>query len=108
MRYYDRSGRRVPAPRHDVVPSGTMTTVTVLLLLAFLAVVVSYIVKWYQTYGHKTYTTDTPKTHDSMTMTHTYNGESIRIYVITDPDTQVQYLVTDRGGICRREPRDEV
>ena len=41
--------------------------------------------------------------HDSMGATHTYNGETIRWYVFTDPDTQVQYLVNDRGGCCVRQ-----
>lgn len=42
-------------------------------------------------------------THDSMTITYTYNGESIRYYVMVDPDTNIQYIVNDRGGMCRRE-----
>lgn len=41
-------------------------------------------------------------THDSLAPTHTYDGEVIRWYVIVDPDTQVQYLVNDRGGCCAR------
>lgn len=45
-----------------------------------------------------------PKTtHDSMCAVHTYNGETIRFYVMVDPDTQVQYVVNDRGGMCVRE-----
>lgn len=41
-------------------------------------------------------------THDSLAPTHTYDGEVIRWYVLVDPDTQVQYLVNDRGGCCAR------
>lgn len=44
-------------------------------------------------------------THDSMTVTYTYDGEAIRYYVMTDPDTQRQYIVNDRGGMCLREPQ---
>ena len=40
--------------------------------------------------------------HDSMTVTRTFDGEKIRWYVMTDPDTQVQYVVNDRGGCCPR------
>lgn len=40
--------------------------------------------------------------HDSMTYARTYNGEIIRVYVVTDPDYGQQYLVTDRGGITPR------
>jgi len=46
-------------------------------------------------------------THDSMTAVHTYNGETIRFYVMTDPDTGVQYIVNDRGGMCVRETISE-
>ena len=49
--------------------------------------------------------TDTPTKfdmHDSLTVNNTYNGEKIRWYVMIDPDTQVQYLVNDRGGCCPR------
>ena len=45
--------------------------------------------------------------HDSLDVTRTYNGEMIRWYVFTDPDTQVQYLVNDRGGVCVREGRED-
>lgn len=41
-------------------------------------------------------------THDSMAITYTYDGESIRYYVMTDPDTGAQYIVTDHGGITPR------
>ncbi len=40
--------------------------------------------------------------HDSMCATHTYGGETIRWYVMVDPDYRVQYLVNDRGGCCVR------
>jgi hypothetical protein len=41
-------------------------------------------------------------THDSMTYNLTYDGEMIRWYVMKDPDTQIEYLVNDRGGCCPR------
>lgn len=40
--------------------------------------------------------------HDSLAPTYTYNGEIIRWYVFTDPDSGVQYLVNDRGGCTPR------
>ena len=46
--------------------------------------------------------------HDSLDVTRTYNGELIRWYVFTDPDSGVQYLVNDRGGVCVRERREVV
>jgi len=42
-------------------------------------------------------------THDSLTITYDYKGEETRYYVMIDPDTQVQYLVNDKGGMCVRE-----
>lgn len=41
-------------------------------------------------------------THDSMCVTYTYDGETIRWYVMIDPDTSVQYVVNDRGGCTPR------
>ena len=41
-------------------------------------------------------------THDSLAPTYTYDGEIIRTYVFTDPDSGIQYLVTDAGGITPR------
>lgn len=41
-------------------------------------------------------------THDSLAPTYTYDGQIIRTYVFTDPDSGVQYLVTDAGGITPR------
>lgn len=40
--------------------------------------------------------------HDSLAPIYTYNGEIIRTYVFTDPDSGVQYLVNDRGGMTPR------
>ena len=39
---------------------------------------------------------------DSLAPTYTYDGEIIRWYVLTDPDTGIQYLVNDRGGCTTR------
>lgn len=47
----------------------------------------------------------TAQTHDSMTYVRTNDGGTIRVYVVTDPDSQVQYVVSDRGGICPRYDR---
>lgn len=44
----------------------------------------------------------TKVTHDSLAPTFTHDGEVIRWYVLVDPDTEVQYLVNDRGGCCPR------
>ena len=40
--------------------------------------------------------------HDSLAPTYTYDGEIIRWYVFTDPDSGVQYRVNDRGGCTPR------
>lgn len=42
-------------------------------------------------------------THDSLGPVYTYDGEgTMRVYVFTDPDSGVQYLVNDKGGITPR------
>lgn len=44
--------------------------------------------------------------HDSLTYTYTHDGsDTIRIYVVTDPDAGVQYVVSDHGGITPRLDR---
>lgn len=39
---------------------------------------------------------------DSLTATYTADGDCIKAYVIIDPDTGQQYLVSDHGGITPR------
>jgi hypothetical protein len=38
----------------------------------------------------------------SLAISHTYNGEEVRWYVFVDPETSVQYLFNDRGGMYPR------
>ena len=45
-------------------------------------------------------------TRSSLTHTWTTDGDDIKAYVIADPDTQVQYVVTDHGGVTPRLDRD--
>lgn len=45
-------------------------------------------------------------TMDSMSYTYTSDGDMIKTYVVTDPDTGIQYVVTDHGGITPRLGRD--
>lgn len=107
MRYYDASGRRVPAPRHDYVPSNATTVVVALIAVAL----IMGFAAWAYTSSLEATNdagvqSERPITHDSMTIVHTYDGEEIRFYVMTDPDTGVQYIVNDHGGMCSREGID--
>lgn len=44
--------------------------------------------------------------HDSLTHTYTHDGaDIIRVYVVTDPDMGIQYVVSDHGGITPRLDR---
>lgn len=109
MTYYDRYGRRIPTPRQDAtsnINSNVVMAVVAMIIVAGFAV-------W--AYMSQCAIADASKdakeanrimTHDSMTAVHTYDGETIRFYVMTDPDTNVQYIVNDRGGMCVREQRD--
>lgn len=42
------------------------------------------------------------KKHSSLAITYLYDGETIRWYVMIDPDTGVEYLVNDLGGTTPR------
>lgn len=89
-------------------PSLGLTVFVSLLLLSFITVIASLLVRLYNTTRQPTSQSVYKYTaHDSMTVTYTYNGEAIRYYVMTDPDTQVQYIVNDRGGMCRREAKED-
>lgn len=110
MSYYDKGGRRVPAPRHDTVPSNGATIA--LVLVALVLIVGIGIWAWLGQMeviraAQKDAERQNLVKHDSMCAVHTYDGETIRFYVMVDPDTQVQYIVNDRGGMCVREVTDE-
>ena len=109
MTYYDKTGRRVPAPRHDVVPSNRATVALVIVAIVLIIGIGVFALMGQHELVNASKSTkaDVLVTHDSMTAVHTYNGETIRFYVMTDPDTGVQYIVNDRGGMCLRENPDE-
>ena len=44
---------------------------------------------------------DLPK-QDSLAATFTAEGDAIKLYVIIDPDSGIEYLVSDHGGITPR------
>lgn len=39
---------------------------------------------------------------EPLTATFTSDGDSIKAYVLVDPDTSIQYLVSDHGGVTPR------
>lgn len=102
---YDQYGRAVDYPkRHrerNLTPWQTIAAAVVL-------VTITIIVLWSMTRKPQSgnEAAKTGPRHDSMCVSYTYNGEAIRWYVVTDPDTQRQYLFNDRGGVCLREKRD--
>ena len=109
MMPYDEFGRPVER-RRTRYRERTMTPWQTV-VAAIVLVTITIVVAWWCTKRPKA--NDTAKrgpTHDSMCVTYTYDGQMIRYYVMTDPDTQRQYIVNDRGGMCLREPyetRDE-
>lgn len=109
MSYYDRTGRRVPTPRHDAVPSvgATIAVVLVALVLIVGIGVWSWMSQMEVIRAAQKDEEQNLVRHDSMCAVHTYDGETIRFYVMTDPDTQIQYIVNDRGGMCVRETISE-
>lgn len=94
-----------PTPRSPRTrPSGAAVALVAMMLFAVLALAVS----WALSHNLPTEAERRPEhviTHDSLAPTYTYDGEVIRWYVLTDPDTGVQYLVNDRGGATPRLDR---
>lgn len=107
-KYYDGYGRRVPSPRDDERPSELGVTVVCIILIIAIAAALTYLAPKVKV--PKAESAPNPyKTSDCMTLTYTDDEtDPIKVYVITDPDTNIQYIVSDHGGICRRETNDEV
>ena len=97
------AGRR-PTPRRPArVPSDLATAAFCLLMLTLLRMSVYFgMAKVEQAEAERHVASAHKVTHDSLAPTYTYDGEVIRWYVLVDPDTDVQYLVNDRGGCCPR------
>jgi len=94
-----------PTPRSPRTrPAGAAVALVAMMLFAVLALAVS----WALSHDLPTEAERRPEhviTHDSMTVTHTYDGQMIRWYVMTDPDTGIEYVVNDLGGTCPRLDR---
>lgn len=104
--YYDKSGRKVPAPRHDTVPSNGSTLA--LVVVALVLIIGVGVWTWLNQREVIATSNDSEQTehlitHDSLGPVYTYNGEgTMRVYVFTDPDSGIQYLISDKGGITPR------
>jgi len=91
-----------PTPRS---PKARPTSAAVALVAMMLFAVLALVVSWALSHDLPTEAEQRPErviTHDSLAPTYTYDGEVIRWYVLIDPDTDVQYLVNDRGGCTPR------
>lgn len=97
---YDRFGYPTPTPRkrvREVLSTGAAVAVCII-ITAFLALCV-----WLGGREPEREPEQGPTIrHDSLAPTYTYDGEIIRWYVLVDPDTQIEYLVNDRGGCTPR------
>ena len=95
------SYRYEPTPRetrdHPSKAAAYFVCILIVCVVAYFA--------WLAYIGRGTSST-TYKTHDSLAPTYTYNGEIIRWYVLIDPETNVKYLVNDRGGCTPRLNHD--
>lgn len=100
--YRSATGRADMPPRR--VPRTGCAVMIVLLLVATLCGIAWLCLR--DKTPPETETYKSVQRHDSLTYTHTHDGkDTIRVYVVTDPDTQVQYVVSDNGGICPRLDR---
>lgn len=104
MMAYDFKSATGRADRPREVPSRGCVVV----LCAFLVAIVAFFL-WASVTGEEP--TAPAKSvqlqrHDSLTHTYTHDGtDTIRVYVVTDPDAGVQYVVSDHGGITPRLDR---
>lgn len=98
---YDYDIRR-PQRRYDSEPSGCGVALVCLLVIGILVVIALVMAKQVNDAA----VAKPKQRHDSMTVNYTYDGETIRWYVMTDPDTGVQYVVNDRGGCSVRVRKD--
>lgn len=103
MKYYDEFGHRVPSPRQTERPSSIWIIIlSLLLIVAICAMITKTVI------SHDKVTNDQRKTMDCMAFTYTDDSnDPIKVYVVVDPDTDIQYVVSDHGGICVREGINE-
>ena len=100
-KYYDNTGRRVPSPRGESVPSAP---VVLLLALGFALGLLAAVVYVYVYTPAQTSTT-APVTYAGSVGTMD-DGGNVQIYSWTDPKTNREYLVPVYGdavgGMCER------
>lgn len=114
--YYDRNGRRVPAPRNDAVPSKGATTAIV--LVAIVLIIGAGVWAWL---NHRKVVEASEAAarreritnlvcQDSMSEITTDDGHRIRLYVTPDVETGKELIVaySDDGGVgvCPRPDGD--
>ena len=71
------------------------------LLLAIVSIVVGLLILIAVIFDIRDASADLPRM-DSLTVTYTAEGDCIKLYVIIDPDSGIEYLVSDHGGITPR------
>lgn len=118
-RYYDERGMRVPMSRGD---SKRPKASDVLLFMFFSALICTcaYFVtvavkstleveemKAQEEERERIQRTVKTVSAEALCGISTSNGESIRLYVMTDPEEGYEYIVSDRGGVCVRLRRDD-
>lgn len=105
--HYDFYGNPINPPKRRGGPASVVWGLVACVTLAVACLVIAFVINRAKP-KPEAQEQDKPKgpTHDSMCVTYTYDGEAIRYYVMTDPDTQRQYIVNDRGGMCAREPQE--
>lgn len=107
--HYDFYGNPISPQRRRGGPASVVWGLVACAMLVVACLIITFVVNRAkpkaETQQQAQQTKPKGPTHDSMTVTYTYDGEAIRYYVMTDPDTQRQYIVNDRGGMCLRQPQ---
>lgn len=97
-----RAPTRGRAPRREGIPDAYAVAIICVFLVMFAGIAVMGHLLSEAQVADEAAVPEYKPTHDSMTYNLTYDGEMIRWYVMKDPDTQIEYLVNDRGGCCPR------
>jgi hypothetical protein len=105
MRAYDERGRRIPTRRTDG-RAGILGIVVFAIIEALTVLLVAYFAYRYaEAVEDSKAPLSTGPSHDSMAIGYDYQGEATRFYVMTDPDTGIQYVWSDNGGLSPRYDR---
>lgn len=96
-----------PQRRRDpAYTKGTVVLIAFLLFMVAVCGVISYAATVALIKQPKTKSVEYTPTVEPLGMIFEKDGSATDVYVFTDPDTDIQYLITQDGAICQRQDVD--